>query len=163
MGPRPAEPDVRRGGQPCPDRRRSDTVVSHLFTLRAHVKSREGFQGVFVVEVTATRTGDYVVSYSGDLPSPPRVVFDDGYRYPNHPKPGMRKPAAGVNDGRPTDPAVLAEVHALVTEFVEQHTRLRGEPPQFTPGYSDAEILAVEERLGVRLPEDLRALDRTIP
>lgn len=80
------------------------------------------------MEVTATRTGDYVVSYSGDLPSlPARVVLDDGYRYPNHPKLGMRKPPASGNDGCPTDPAVLAE-----------------------------------EQLGVRLPEDLRALYRTI-
>jgi hypothetical protein len=81
---------------------------------------------VFVVELTATLSGDYVVSYSGDLPSlPPRVVFDDGHRYPNHPKPGMRKPLVAVNDGRPTDPAVLAEVQALVTEFVEQHPTAR--------------------------------------
>ncbi len=141
----------------------SDTVDAGLFALMARVKSREGIQGVFVVELTATRSGDYVVSYSGDLPSlPPRVVFDDGYRYPNHPKPGMRKPLVAVNDGRPTDPAVLAEVQALVTEFVERYTQLRGEPPQLTAGYSEAEILAVEERLGVRLPEDLRALYRTI-
>ena len=91
-----------------------------------------------------------------------RVVFDDGYRFPNHPKPGMSKPAAAVNDGRPTDPAVLAEVQALVAEFVERSTRLRGEAPQLTTGYSEAEIFAVEERLGARLPEDLRALYRTI-
>jgi cell wall assembly regulator SMI1 len=141
----------------------TDTVVSALRTLRARVESREGLQGVLVVEVTATRPGDYVVSYSGDLPSlPARVVFDAGYRYPNHPKPGMRKPPAAVNDGRPTDPAALAEVQALVREFVEQHARLRGEPPRFAPGYQEAEVLAVEERLGVRLPEDLRALYRTI-
>ncbi len=141
----------------------TDPVLSRLFTLRAHVKSREGLQGVFVVEVTATRSGDYVVSYSGDLPSlPARVVFDDGYRYPNHPKPGMRKPSVAANDGRPTDPAVLAEVQVLITEFVERSTQLRGAPPLYTPGYSEAEILAVEERLGVRLPEDLRALYRTI-
>jgi cell wall assembly regulator SMI1 len=141
----------------------SDTVDAGLFALRARVKSREGLQGVFVVEVTATRPGDYVVSCSGDLPSlPARVVFDDGYRYPNHPKPGMRKPPAAGNDGRPTDPAVLAEVQAQVAEFVEWYAQQRGEPPQFPPGYSEAEVLAVEERLGVRLPEDLRALYRTI-
>ncbi|HZD01831.1 MAG TPA: SMI1/KNR4 family protein [Actinomycetes bacterium] len=150
-------------GDPARIGRCSDTVDAGLFALRERVKSHEGLQGVFVVEVTATGSGDYVVSYSADLPSlPPRVVFDDGYRYPNHPKPGMRKPPAGVNDGRPTDPAMLAQVQALVTEFVQQHTRLRGAPPQFTPGYSEAEIFAVEERLGVRLPEDLRALYRTI-
>jgi cell wall assembly regulator SMI1 len=141
----------------------SETFRAGLVALRAQVGSREGISGVLVVELTATRTGDYVVSYSGDLPSlPARVVFDDGYRYPNHPKPGMRKPPAAGNDGRPTDPAVLAEVQALVTEFVERHTHLRGAPPLYTPGYSEAEILAVEERLGVRLPEDLRALYRTI-
>jgi cell wall assembly regulator SMI1 len=150
-------------GNPARIGRWNDTVVSGLFTLRARVKSREGLQGVFVVEVTATRPGDYVVSYSGDLPSlPARVVFDDGYRYPNHPKPGISKPLVTVNDGRPTDPAVLAEVQAQVAEFVEWYAQQRGEPPRFTPGYSEAEILAVEERLGARLPEDLRALYRTI-
>ena len=150
-------------GGPALIGRWSDTFNAGLFALMAHVKSGEGLQSVFVVEVTASGSGDYVVSCSADLPSlPARVVFDDGYRYPNHPKPGMRKPPAAVNDGRPTDAAVLAEVQALVTEFVEQHTRLRGVPPLFTPGYSEAEILAVEQRLGVRLPEDLRALYRTI-
>lgn len=140
-----------------------ETFRAGLVALRARVRSREGIGGVLVVELTATRAGDYVVSYSGDLPSlPARVLFDAGYRYPNHPKPGMRKPAAAGDDGRPTDPALLAEVQALVAEFVERHTDLRGAPPLFTPGYSEAEILAVEERLGVRLPEDLRALYRTI-
>ncbi len=140
-----------------------ETFRAGLVALRARLRSREGISGVLVVELTATRAGDYVVSYSDDLPSlPARVVFDDGYRYPNHPKPGMRKPPAAGNDGRPTDPAVLAEVQALVAEFVDRHTRLRGAPPLYTPGYSEAEILAVEERLGVRLPEDLRALYRTI-
>jgi SMI1 / KNR4 family (SUKH-1) len=128
-------------------------------------RDRIGAVDEIVVELTATRTGDYVVSYSGDLPSlPPRVVLDEGYRYPNHPQPGMSKPPAAVNDGRPTDPAVLAEVQGLVAEFVERSTQLLGEPPRFTSGYGyrEAEILAVEERLGVRLPEDLRALYRTI-
>jgi cell wall assembly regulator SMI1 len=142
-----------------------ESFDSGLFALRARVESREGIHGVLVVELTATRSGDYAVTYSVDLPSlPPRVVLDEGYRYPNHPQPGMSKPPAAVNDGRPTDPAVLAEVQGLVTEFVERSTQLLGEPPRFTPGYgySEAEILAVEERLGVRLPEDLRALYRTI-
>ena len=141
----------------------SDPFGRGLFALMARLRSRLGVDGVFVAELTATRAGDYAVSFSGDLPSlPARVVFDDGYRYPNHPKPGMHKPPAAVNDGRPTDPAVLAQVQALVREFVERSTYLHGEPPQFTPGYSEAEILAVEERLGARLPEDLRALYRTI-
>jgi cell wall assembly regulator SMI1 len=139
------------------------TFDAGLFALMARVESREGVDGEFVVELTATQSGDYVVSYSADLPSlPARVVFDDGYRYPNHPRPGMSKPLGAANDGRPTDPAVLAEVQAQVTEFVEWSTRLRGEPPRFTPGYSEAELLALEARLGARLPEDLRALYRTI-
>lgn len=140
-----------------------DDLDRGLSTLMGLVKAGEGVTGEFVVELAASRAGDYVVSYSGDLPSlPARVVLDTAYRYPNHPKPGMSKPAAAVNDGRPTDPAVLDEVQALVAEFVERYTRLRGEPPRFAPGYSEAEILAVEEQLGVRLPEDVRALYRTI-
>jgi hypothetical protein len=37
-----------------------------------------------------------------------------------------------------------------------------GEVPDFGVGYSEAEILDYETRLGLRLPEDLRAVYRTI-
>jgi cell wall assembly regulator SMI1 len=134
-----------------------------LLTLMARIKQAESIGGTFVAELTMTGSQDYMVAYSGDVPSlPPRVVFDADYRYPNHPKSGMATPAAAVNHGRSTDPAVLAEVRALITEFVERYTQLRGEPPQFAPGYTEDEVFMVEERLGVRLPEDLRALYRTI-
>lgn len=67
-----------------------------------------------------------------------------------------------VNDGRPTDAAVLAEVRKLISDFTERHTALHGRPPRWAPGHSEDEIAAIERRLGVRLPEDLRALYRTI-
>ncbi|MEH0937683.1 SMI1/KNR4 family protein [Micromonospora psammae] len=140
-----------------------DDLSPGLRDLMGLVTAGAGGTGEFVVELSGTRAGDYVVSCSADLLSlPPRVVLDADYRYPNHPAPGMAKPAAAANDGRPTDPAVLAEVRALVAEFLAQRDRLYGESPRFAPGHSEAEILAVEEQLGVRLPEDLRALYRTI-
>ncbi|GAA2582139.1 hypothetical protein GCM10010435_69690 [Winogradskya consettensis] len=106
-----------------------------------------------VVELRGSDTGTYVVSYATGLASlPPRAVLDPAYRFPGHPAPGMPKPAAATNDGRPTDPAVLAEVRALVAAF----------GTSFPPGYGEEEILAVENQLGVRLPEELRALYRTI-
>lgn len=37
-----------------------------------------------------------------------------------------------------------------------------GEPPKLESGYSEAEIVAAERDLGFRLPEDLRALYRTV-
>ncbi|WP_203841230.1 SMI1/KNR4 family protein [Winogradskya humida] len=111
-----------------------------------------------VVELSGSDTGTYVVSYATGLPSlPPRAVLDPAYRFPGHPAPGMPKPAAAINDGRPTDPAVLAEVQALVTRFSGRWRKRK-----FPPGYSEEEILAVENQLGVRLPEDVRALYRTI-
>jgi cell wall assembly regulator SMI1 len=134
-----------------------------LDVLTHRVLRENGTTGVCIVEVSGDEAGNYTVSCSGDLPSLPfRLVLDDSYRYPHHPRPGLPKPAAADNDGRPTDPEVLAEVRGLVAEFTRHHVRLNGKPPRFEPGYGEAEILAVENQLGVRLPEDVRALYRTI-
>lgn len=48
-----------------------DAFDAAMFALMARAEAREGIGGEFVVELTATRSGDYVVSYSGDLPSLP--------------------------------------------------------------------------------------------
>jgi hypothetical protein len=91
-----------------------------VYALMDRLRSITGVDGPFVVELTGSPVGDYVVSYcaggdSGELPAlEPIVVRDAGYRFPDHPTPGMARPVATVNDGRPTDPAVLAEVQTLV-------------------------------------------------
>jgi cell wall assembly regulator SMI1 len=139
-----------------------------VYALMNRLRAVTGVDGPFLVELTGSPAGGYEVSYhagsgSSELPElEPIVVRDAGYRLPDHPRPGMVRPAATVNNGRPTDPDVLAEVRDLVAQFIAEHTRLRGTPPEFAPGYSEAEILAAEEQLGVRLPEDIRALYRVI-
>ncbi|MDI1462186.1 SMI1/KNR4 family protein [Catellatospora sp. KI3] len=131
--------------------------------LLARMRSAAGATDALCVEVAVTETGEYTVTYSGDVPSlPPRVVLDRAYRFPNHPLPGMARTEAAVTDGRPTDPAIVAEVRVLVDEFIREHTRLHGSAPVLGSGYTEAEILAAEARLGARLPEDLRALYRTV-
>ncbi|GAA1344289.1 SMI1/KNR4 family protein [Actinocatenispora thailandica] len=92
--------------------------------------------------------------------SPARVVGDQQFRYPHHPL-AVRSVATTPEPGD-TDPAVLAEVGGLVDEFVRRYEQLKGRPPQFAPGHSEAEIAAAEARIGLRLPEDLRALYRLV-
>ncbi|SNT41075.1 SMI1 / KNR4 family (SUKH-1) [Asanoa hainanensis] len=139
-----------------------------VYGLLARLRSATGVDGAFVVELSGEPAGGYAVDYhagghGGVLPAlEPMVVRDAEYRYPDHPPAGMLRPAAAANDGRPTDPDVLVEVRTLVEQFVAEHTRRSGAPPDFGPGYREAEILAAEHQLGVRLPEDLRALYRVI-
>jgi cell wall assembly regulator SMI1 len=49
-------------------------------------------------------------------------------------------------------------VTGLVDEFRTCYRTLRDEEPELSPGATEAEIAAVEATLGLRLPEDLRAL-----
>ncbi len=89
-----------------------------------------------------------------------RLVLDGGYRYPGHPAPVTEPgPAPGP---RPTDPAVLAAVRDLVERFTAVYTRVIGRPPEFGVGCAEEELAAAEARLGLRLPEDLRALYRVV-
>ena len=87
-----------------------------------------------------------------------RQIIDEGYLFPNHPLPGLPRPAAANPTDRPTDPDTLARVAGLVGEFRTHYRALRDEEPEFSPGATEAEIAAVEAALGLRLPEDLRAL-----
>ncbi|MEU4424470.1 SMI1/KNR4 family protein [Actinoplanes sp. NPDC024001] len=112
--------------------------------------------GGLVVEMIGDPSGTYTIHWSRELPSlPARIVLDEGYRLPGHERPPAREP--GTTDTRVTDPAVLAEVERLAGEFVARH-----HPQGYAPGYSEQEILAAEQQLGVRLPEDLRALYRVV-
>ncbi|MEU4220438.1 SMI1/KNR4 family protein [Actinoplanes sp. NPDC026623] len=109
-----------------------------------------------VIEVIGDPDGNYTVHWARDVPSlPARIVLDEDYRFPGHEEAATRRP--GAADRRPTDPAILAEVRQLVADFVARH-----HPAGYESGYGEEEILAAEERLGVRLPEDLRALYRVI-
>jgi cell wall assembly regulator SMI1 len=116
--------------------------------------------GPALVEVRLLADGSYTAHGTEDvrLVRPDVLVFDPGYRYPNHPAPGMDRPATARPTGAATDPAVLAEVRDLVVRFVDGYTARKGAPPRCLPGAGEEELAAAEERLGVRLPEDLRAL-----
>lgn len=97
-----------------------------------------------------------------DSVSPARLVLDAAYRHPHHPWPGMRAPAGVAFTDRPTNPAVLETVGKLVDDFVALYTSIKGIAPNFGAGYSEGEILAAETAIGMRLPEEVRALYRTV-
>ncbi|MGW7537238.1 SMI1/KNR4 family protein [Amycolatopsis sp. NPDC054798] len=118
-----------------------------------------------VYEMRLLRDGSYRFSFSSDIElliERARFVFDPDFRCPGHPLPGMPRPAGIEPTGKPTDPAVLREVGALVEEFAERYTAIMGHAPDWAPGASEEEISAAEARIGIRLPEDLRALFRLI-
>ncbi|WP_328615522.1 SMI1/KNR4 family protein [Amycolatopsis sp. NBC_00355] len=111
-----------------------------------------------VLEVRLAAGGEYAFTARPDIAavSPGRLVFDEAFRYPGHPLPGLPRPATPT--GAPTDPAVLAEVTRLAGEFAELYAGIKGGPPPWSPGRTEADLAAAEARIGVRLPEDLRAL-----
>ncbi|WP_433553455.1 SMI1/KNR4 family protein [Micromonospora zamorensis] len=112
--------------------------------------------GGLVVEMIGDPSGPYTIHWSRDVPSlPARIVLDEDYRLPGHELPPARVP--GTTDTGVTDPAVLAEVERLVGEFAARH-----HSQGYATGYSEVEILTAEQHLGLRLPEDLRALYRLI-
>lgn len=118
---------------------------------------------VFVSELMVEASGYYEFTFSR-LPSwPCRFVFDDGFRFPGHYRPHTPPPAAPVTDvGRPCDPHILAKVQDLVARYAARYRAVLGEAPTFGRGHTEAEIFACEARLGLRLPEDLRAVYRTV-
>ncbi|WP_433281612.1 SMI1/KNR4 family protein [Micromonospora sp. CA-244673] len=124
----------------------------------------DGEDRPIVVELARDGAGRAELRYTFDLPTvaPVRLVLDPGYRHPGHPaSPMPAPPGVGVTD-RPTDSEVLATIRALVAEFVREHTRKTGRRPDLGAGHSEEEILAAEVAMGLRLPEDLRALYRTV-
>lgn len=116
-----------------------------------------------VVEVRRGAEG-YELRHTFELPgiSPTPVVLDPAYRYPGHPAPGMARPEGIEVTEEPTDPAVLAEVSGLVAEYVALYTAIKGEAPDFGTPRTEEEIRAAEASMGLRLPEEIRALYRTI-
>lgn len=139
---------------------------SDVLPLLAEVGRQEpGFvdDRVRSLELVLDHTGAFEFT-GGDVDSisPGRVVLDPACRLPNHPLPGMTFPPGARKTDEPTDPAVLAEVSGLINEFIERYHAIAGEPPRLESGYSESEIVAAERELGIRLPEDLRALYRTV-
>ncbi|MEU3622216.1 SMI1/KNR4 family protein [Amycolatopsis coloradensis] len=115
-----------------------------------------------VYELRLSRTGDYTFIATPDVGrmSPAWLVFDQDFRYPGHPLPGLPLPERSRPTGAPTDPAVLARVTALADEFSGLYKEIKGHAPKWEPGRTEAELAEAEERIGARLPEDLRALYR---
>ncbi|MBB5856131.1 SMI1/KNR4 family protein [Amycolatopsis umgeniensis] len=115
-----------------------------------------------IYEVRLNHTGEYTLLATPDVAtmSPAWLVFDDGFRYPGHPLPGLPLPARSRPTGAPTDPAVLARITGLAAEFAALYEKIKGQAPDWEPGHSEAELAEAEERIGARLPEDLRALFR---
>ncbi|MEU6561391.1 SMI1/KNR4 family protein [Nocardia nova] len=93
--------------------------------------------------------------------SPCSVLLDPEFRYPNdrHTRPVPE--SAAVSD-EPTDPEVLRRIEVLVTQWAIHHREIHGAAPEFGEPYTEEQLSAIEQRLGVRLPEDLRALYRLI-
>jgi cell wall assembly regulator SMI1 len=112
-------------------------------------------QRPMTLELFVDGQGKPELSHTFELESvaPARVILDTGFRLPRHPVPGTPVPPGNAVADRPTDPAVLARVTALVKRFPIS---------SFSPGYSEEQLLAAETGLGVRLPEDLRALYRNV-
>ncbi|MFI9456810.1 SMI1/KNR4 family protein [Amycolatopsis sp. NPDC052450] len=115
-----------------------------------------------IYEVRLTRTGEYSFVATPDVgtTSPAWLVFDEDFRYPAHPLPGMPLPERSLPTGAPTDPAVLARITALIAEFSGLYQGIKGRAPDWEPGCTEAELAEAEARIGARLPEDLRALYR---
>ncbi|KUL41820.1 SMI1/KNR4 family protein [Actinoplanes awajinensis] len=140
-----------QAGEPALVGRWKNLDLDNAMTALAEVAGRG-----LVVEMIGDPGGAYTIHWSRDAPSlPARIVLDEDYRLPGHERPPVREP--GTSDVGVTDPVVLAEVERLVGEFVARH-----HPHGYAPGHTEEEILAAEQHLGVRLPEDLRALYRLV-
>lgn len=75
-------------------------------------------------------------SVLGGTAMPTRVDLDPDYRFPQHRWPDPSRPLPVVNDGRPTDPVVLAEISLLVGAFKERFRAQRGADPRWGDGHS---------------------------
>lgn len=89
---------------------------------------------------------------------PFRLILDSAFHFPGEP----RHPAPEPEIGPPTDPVALAEVGNLVGEFIAHYTKIIGVPPDLGEGCTEADLLAAEHAVGLRLPDDVRALYRMV-
>lgn len=124
----------------------------------------DGEDRPLVVELARDGAGSARLGYTFDLPTvaPVRLILDPRYRHPNHPASPMPAPPGIAVTDRPTDPDVLAAVRGLVAQIESGYTRKTGRSPDFGAGHSEEQIRAAEAAMGLRLPEDLRALYRIV-
>lgn len=115
-----------------------------------------------VLEVRLLGTGEYTFSASPEIAtvSTDRVIFDSDFLFPEHPLPGMPRPASAEPTGAPTDPVVLAEVVRLTGEFAELYAALKGHAPPWLEACTEEALSAAEARIGARLPEETGLLGR---
>ncbi|WP_280444991.1 SMI1/KNR4 family protein [Nocardia brasiliensis] len=90
--------------------------------------------------------------------TPCSVLLDPEFRYPNHYRGATPRPSAAQPSTLPTDPRVRRHVRSLVDEFTTYYRRVKGRAPQFGPPCPAADLVAAEAALGVRFPDDVRAL-----
>lgn len=120
----------------------------------------EGEDRPLVLEIAVDGAGEaeFFHTFALSAGQPYSVVLDPRHRHPNHPLPGMPQPAAARPTGLPTDPDVLRHVESSVREFTDHFTRVNGRAPEFGPVRTEEELAAAEAAMGLRLPEDVRAL-----
>ncbi|MEU7530404.1 SMI1/KNR4 family protein [Saccharothrix sp. NPDC042600] len=113
-----------------------------------------------VVEVALDGRGgaEFAHAFAPGGGSADTVVLDPEYRHPHHPRPGMPRPAGAEPTGAPTDPEAVRRVGELLEEFVGHHRRLTGRDPEFGEVRTEEELAAAEREMGLRLPEEVRAL-----
>ncbi|MFC9433691.1 SMI1/KNR4 family protein [Nocardia sp. NPDC057030] len=118
-----------------------------------------GDERVLVLEITLDGDSAQFRHAFGLAPAaPPTVVLDPRYRYLSYSPAGQPCPELALPDPRPTDPQVLQRIGALLGAFTEQYRRLKGREPHFDHTVTEAELVAAEQAMGLRLPEDVRAL-----
>ncbi|MFI9816533.1 SMI1/KNR4 family protein [Saccharothrix variisporea] len=127
--------------------------------LEAHLRE-PGDDRTLVVEVAVDGRGgaEFAHAFAPPHGSADSVVLDPEYRHPGHPLPGMSRPPGTTPTDEPTDPVVLRRVAELLTEFRGHHRRLTGRDPEFGTPCTEEALVAAEREMGLRLPEDVRAL-----
>ncbi|SCG39801.1 SMI1/KNR4 family protein [Micromonospora coxensis] len=143
---------------------RTGFALHDLLRRMDEVLRPDGEDRTLVVELVRDDAGRAELRYTFDLPTvaPVRLVLDPHYRHPHHPTSPMPAPPGVAVSDRPTDPQALATIGALVAEFAATYERTTGHAPELGAGHSEEDIHAAEAAMGLRLPEDLRALYRTV-